>query len=745
MSNISSKLDLILEERQRRAVRLTQFKEEWVSLRENLGPLSLAMDELAQHPNGPDSAAEIAKRLADLQHEIDRDVGGRLSRVGRRFSRGTLNIGVGGRARVGKSTLLQNLSGLDENQIPTGESNAVTAVRSRIFHSTHRHQAEIEFHTWDSFRTTLLVPYFEQLQIGMVPPTLEGFRQFQLPDAPSSTDFEDAELRKAKWLRLKKMQFSLPSYEAYLTGGRRSFDLEGLRKFVAYPTAKEEAHEQRHGVPAMRCYLAVKDAEVYCTFPEADISRLGIIDLPGTGEIVAANENRHVAELEDEVDFVLQVSRPARYSIWEIQDAKTLELIKKSRCGADPQDFCWLLINTGKATPEQISSYKVQLRGKTSGFRIQCFDAIDRQSVHDDVLNPVLTHLAERLPIMDDNAVEYALQGTGQTLERIRCTLEEGQRMIDALPVLRKASSEDRRLAEGLRNRVGAAFNELTVDLDEHAKTGDTSEFENAIEECANACQRFLENGLGKGRNEWLHDVEERLQTDRSTGGIATRELDWARINISRQFTGLDTLLKSRVDDLQRQVASLLSERIPLTGSDPITKLKEFRQLSLESNAELFVNAVDELLDLRISYRSHFHPQVREAMVLLEPQVQNADNGSPQGRVAPVTFDSEGALDLLQQIEELGMMVIGDCQDALYQRVRLPYAVIYAAGEQFADGLLRAGGSDDAFFDFVHEHRDRIWPGRFESNAVEARIRNKVTKSLSVAQHSLSNITEING
>lgn len=49
-----------------------------------------------------------------------------------RIARTTLNIGVSGQARMGKSQLLQSISGLTDEQIPTGPTVPVTAVRSRI-------------------------------------------------------------------------------------------------------------------------------------------------------------------------------------------------------------------------------------------------------------------------------------------------------------------------------------------------------------------------------------------------------------------------------------------------------------------------------------------------------------------------------------------------------------------------------------------------------------------------------------
>jgi hypothetical protein len=65
-----------------------------------------------------------------------------------RFTRNTLNIGVIGRARQGKSRLLQSLSGLTATEIPTGSTEHCTGVRSLICHDPQQApHGEITFYS----------------------------------------------------------------------------------------------------------------------------------------------------------------------------------------------------------------------------------------------------------------------------------------------------------------------------------------------------------------------------------------------------------------------------------------------------------------------------------------------------------------------------------------------------------------------------------------------------------------------
>jgi ATPase subunit of ABC transporter with duplicated ATPase domains len=83
-----------------------------------------------------------------VQRNIDNELT-TLNNLRARFSRNTLNIGVVGRARQGKSRLLQSLTGLSSAEIPDGSGQHCTGVRSNIHHNPEIGEtyAEVCFHT----------------------------------------------------------------------------------------------------------------------------------------------------------------------------------------------------------------------------------------------------------------------------------------------------------------------------------------------------------------------------------------------------------------------------------------------------------------------------------------------------------------------------------------------------------------------------------------------------------------------
>ena len=135
-SDLSERVAQLLRTRREQLLQVKAENAWWLGIDRNLTEIPAALDELRRHPSvSPDDA--LGPVVSHLQ-EIRADISGVIetySAVEARFSRETVNIGVSGSARVGKSTLLQSISGLTDEQIPTGRDIPVTAVRSRIYHS----------------------------------------------------------------------------------------------------------------------------------------------------------------------------------------------------------------------------------------------------------------------------------------------------------------------------------------------------------------------------------------------------------------------------------------------------------------------------------------------------------------------------------------------------------------------------------------------------------------------------------
>ncbi|WP_208766381.1 hypothetical protein, partial [Streptomyces chryseus] len=227
-------IDALLRARLRQLPEVERESARWRTLGERLDELEGALADLRVHGT---MDAELAAALA-LPHLPETrlavaEAADSFRVIASRFTRTTVNIGVSGAARMGKSTLLQSVSGLDDNQIPTGHGIPVTAVRSRIFHSPAVRRAELEMHSPESFLTEVISPLHVALGLASAPRTIAEFGRWVYPEAlPETRD-------RLLLTRLREVHGALESYEPLLTGGVKTVPLEQVRRFVAYPTHEE--------------------------------------------------------------------------------------------------------------------------------------------------------------------------------------------------------------------------------------------------------------------------------------------------------------------------------------------------------------------------------------------------------------------------------------------------------------------------------------------------------------------------
>ena len=739
-TKISEKLETILSTRAQQAKSLRDTEAQWTTLATALGELSSALCGLEQHPAAPEGIAGLRAELDFLPPQIERGVLPRLQRVRQRFSRSTLNIGVAGEARMGKSTLLQKISGLGEGQIPTGDNLPVTAVRSRIFHMPGEARARLGFHDWESFRNSVLVPYYDRLNWGLPPATPALFKKAQL--GAIDPEHPNAENLKGLRDRVRNMQRSLPTYEDQLTGDSRIMGLEHLRPFVAYPKADEEHDESR--VPRRR-YLAVREALIECEFPGLDVRNIGLIDLPGTGEIEAAGDERHVSGLEDEVDLVFLISNPKKKAYWSKEAVRTLDLVRRARCGAEANDFCLLVVNEGGASETQIGALVGDIRKKTEGsYQIIPTNAIDATDVRARLMQPALQHLAQRLPAMDAAARRYAIGDTSGLLSSIKSVLASIKAALqNDVPGATTATEEAIELAEQLQEELASNLEVLVRDLLNRSRgpEAENEEFEAAVAGCYQAVRSWLAGGLGRPEDVWLVDAQRKMELKMSSGELVADELNRIRVHVAGEFNKLDDHLTTQVEGLWGQIVAILGPRLGIVSDTPQAALKALEERLVNARCTAMATSVEELLGARLDYRTQFHPRLRQQLDVLHPQVVDPETRIPRARIE-VTPNENGAEEALRLLREHGERAAWEAQKALLRDVSLPALVLHAAAEQFTDALLRSGTARKEFRRLALANRDEIWPGRFEALDQAHRLFSDANTALATAS---SAANQLNG
>lgn len=720
----------ILDERRRLLPGVRAEVARWRAVDEQLATLADAVAALREHATTPaDLRGALTLPFAEAREGVAEAVA--LLRVlEARLARDTVNVGVSGQARVGKSTLLQAVSGLSDDQIPTGQALPVTAVRSRIFHSPDLRRATLRLHTFDTFVTDVVAPYHAELDIVGLPATPEEFRGWVYPKAEDSP--EDRPSWTTMLNRLRAMQASFPTYAADLTGGERVVPLEELRPWVAYPT---NAEEQAPG-PVARRYLAVRDVRIECPFPHAQVRHLGIVDLPGLGELAARADAHHVGGLQNEVDVVLMVKRPVEgMAYWGDADARALDLVDSARGFADRRDFVFLVLNTGETADALVTALRDHIRGQVNSgvadqfFRVLETDAADPADVFARVLSPVLDHLAVRLPAMDADTLAGTRGALRAIAARIATLTDDLGRALGSVAQASGSVAEDLDLrARRLRQDLSGALVGLVTELRAQARAvGEDQDYTDAVERAYAATREWIGAGLGVGEAAWRDEALRSMTVDRGSSRYAGDELNRVRVEISSCFEEIDVYFTARVRALWERVATIVHEQTGtlLDAGGGERALRRFADLLAAASEPCprLRRAVEQLLAVRLDYRSQLHPRVRAELDGLTLQERDPVTGEQRNRVV-VEVSADGAEQLYGFVVQMAEQAAYLTKKALLLREGVtPALVLHAAAEQLEDTMIRSGDSEREFKRLARSYRDEIWPGVFgEIDAANARV-----------------------
>lgn len=715
MSGIRESIDDVLGNRRRQLPLVEREIARWEAIRGCLETLERALED-ARQKSAQEDALEVIARVdldATQLSKLASESMAMLAVARARLSRHTVNLGVSGRARNGKSTLLQSLAGLDDEQIPTGRGQPVTAVRSRIYHSAEDRSARITLHTQRSFCEFVLAPYFRLLELPAGPWSIEDFARADLTEMPAGLDDRRRDQLRPYLARLREMQESLDTYRKFLTGDMRSIELEELRAWVAYP-----AHDA--GPAADRRYLAVREAVITCPFPTADVSSLGLVDLPGLGELAPDAQAHHLAGLENDVDFVIIVKWPLdNTAMWSQEDQSGLDLIGQARGAASMRDFMTVLVNTGRCEADNIAALDEHIRRQLNDgidgrhYQVWHADVADRDAVSRDVMGAALAHLAEALPRMDRAVVGAALD----TCAANRTSLATAAaRTLETLRTISRPTPVEELIqrAGDLQDDIAGGLHLWIEEL--HRRAGESYEdtaFLERVGAIGEEVREWILDGFGQGREQWQANALRQMMRARASSKYATEALNDIRNEVFRRFGGVDDVLKQRREEFWSALVAALGARLVhlMDGTTAAERLQSLvrRLREAPDPCPHLAETVDVVLDVGLDYRTRLMPAMRRSLEILRSEVIDEETGDVSVVIA-VPLTEEGAQQMFARLSELARQAVYETGRALEGEPQNLALALLAYAEQFEDGLIRSGASDAEFRRLVGIYRDELWP-----------------------------------
>lgn len=553
---------------------------------------------------------EIKKLLPVINNTLDnlKIISEKVHNVRERFSRETINIGVSGVVRVGKSTVLQSLSGLKDEQIPTGSGLPVTACRSRIFNQSidDKEYAIVRFYTKSEFLNKRVLTLCDNLsyQINNIDDFLKAdfTKQFGIED-PNQVE------KNKKLEKLLSMQKAYNYFERLLDGSDKTIDnLNELEKYVAYSDRDEN-----------RLYPAVRNVDIHCHFPSLEGVKVQLIDLPGFGEVGDVDKIQ-LEGLESDVDHALVVLRPQEGNFVNQQYSNmshTLHSVQQDvKDRTNLMSFALNVVKTVPNVKQLTKTLKDDLikndKNVVDGQNLYEIVAIEEDSVR-SMFSKILERMITALPKMDEdflNAYKSKL-GFDEVKNALNRILENTKKAEKSIP---DESTVITRKAVDIRQRFKAELTDMVETADSAIKDKLGEEVDKIkidIEKRVKDNLLFVPDDYYSSWEEYakLSDVQDNFET------VFAMERSRLRVRIIEAYEGLNAFYADEIENMRKMVVKVFQNLTgnfvasEESGTKAIKTIVEKMECILPETGPL-IEAFTWLEGIRIDFRQSIYPVI---------------------------------------------------------------------------------------------------------------------------------------
>ena len=744
-----------------------------------LGDLQAGLEELARQKS------EMTGDAALWPHLESADFGGLarraaeqrrfLGELGRRFRRETLNIAVVGMVNQGKSFLLRTLSGLPPTVIPDrgskhSQHDPLTGARSTIIHEAGAQiSGRVVFYTeaelleiLDSYRVEMLTVGGPGAAPALASPytSVANFLQRLAPGAAQVANMP---------ARYNALVEQLQRYRQTLAAsgqlvGREPLDGLAEEQIVTYVTQNVG---RRDGDGDAHLHLLVKEAQLTCEFPYDRVGKIALIDLPGLGEATLGGPERLWRTLRLDADVALFVWRPMKGNLVEGNDFISLY----DTCYQAMKDtlplhaWSFLVLNHDRTVNGHLEFCEgtlKKIREKESLFKFfseKICDCSSPEEVREEVLRPVLAHLAQHMGELD---------------RRVAASCADGIEALthDAAAALRQVSDsfggsgddwderEFGRLFHERWEELRLELNNLVLELKGRADEPDET-FTRCVGSALNECAEIYRS---------LKPQEEQAEIDRETSFdlVFINRMIRARVEISSRLRALDSALDQPLAAVKERVARAFDIRGGFGGLNGQSGLELMRD-RLKPYSPSLRQAFDNLIDFRMSARGLIGYKVRTKLQALEPRrspheplapsyagsgvagavaemVPEVSAGVPgltvsvrpekvirvvASTLASVADRNDGGGANIQR--DLGALISGTLDEigkSLSEDYSRPNQGAYAIVADFVDSVVHAEGVKDEWRNVYRGLRESVWPADYEQQRRQQVLREGLRASL---------------
>lgn len=636
-----------------------------------------------------------------------------LIQLQQRFSRDTLNIGVVGRARQGKSRLLQSLTGLTAAEIPDGDRQHCTGVRSTIHHNPSMDvYGEVWFHSERSFLDQVIAPYYEKLRLGAKPIALTEFISKPLPPLPRELP---------GYAEPGAMYEHLGRYHAHIDKYRHLLRSPSPRRIAKAEIREYVAQDTTDGQRVFFNYLAVREVKIVCTFPHADVGQIALVDMPGLGDTGVGDAERLVKTLGHDVDMVLFVRMPkSSGDYWADVDVRLYDTARAALVDLPLELWSFMVLNRtdGNSKNGDNSNNCKDLADTLAEKHLKVVDCVIANCAEpvtaNQVLDQILDYLATHITDLD---AQYAAS-CQERLMRLQNTanieLEKANKAL-TLTVSDSWFPLFVELFERLWNELTSGLEALLRNL-KTQRNEQNIDFKQQVAAAIEACRQDTAIPT-------IEQIEKRRDRVGGYPNAYYQYLHEIRAHLSQHFLALDVGLQRSLVRVKSQVADVLIHQGRLGGITPVTGV-EFLQEIVQQLPELPTLRLgfQILAEFEISYRGLIQHRIRKHLDGLTP-----DETTLQLSKLP------SAKEILSNLKTLHAEAVYGCETALEDLLSEPSLAAFAIVEEFVDRILRAEGAKSEWRIFLEEVRAQVWQAEFMALGDRTRLRREWIEAIARA------------
>ena len=327
-----------------------------------------------------------------------------LSLLENRFSRDTINISVIGRARQGKSRLLQSISGLADEVIPASNGGDCTGAKSVICNRPNQKKATatVIFYTEVEI-VEHIQRYLKELNIPASIGSVSSIPSLMPYIADFAANMAKKQGREQSLFNhLRKYVEHFNDYCNYL-GRKENIDEENIREYVAqYDSQMRPTYK----------FLAVKEVQIFTEFNYADAGKIVLVDTIGLGDTSLGIREKMLTTLRNDSDAAILVRLPsANGDGIRVEDDELYDTVSEAM-GLDMlSKWLFFALNVGEGLQNFNSGDAMEqaFRQRQLNFAsITKVDCSKSQDVQDILLIPILQYLIENLSDVDANLMDQA-------------------------------------------------------------------------------------------------------------------------------------------------------------------------------------------------------------------------------------------------------------------------------------------------------------------------------------------------